>query len=80
MEEQKRSIRAFLAPYFRGRELADDEDIYASGVINSLLAMQLVMFVEKEFGLTVEDEDLEMDNFRTVDAVASFVGRKGSGR
>lgn len=76
MEEHKQRIRAFLSPYFRGRELADGEDIYATGVINSLLAMQLVMFVEKEFGLSVEDEDLDIDNFRTVDAIASFVGRK----
>lgn len=76
MEEYKQRIRDFLSKYFRGRDLADDEDIYATGVINSLLAMQLVMFVESEFGLTVEDEDLEIDNFRTVDAIASFVRRK----
>ena len=32
--------------------------------------MQLVAFVEKEFGITVADEDLDLDNFRTVDAIA----------
>jgi phosphopantetheine binding protein len=43
---------------------------------NSLLAMQLVAFVEKEFGLAVEDEDLDLDNFRSIRAIADFVARK----
>ncbi|MBV9355452.1 MAG: acyl carrier protein [Chloroflexi bacterium] len=54
----------------------DDEDIFASGFVNSLFAIQLVMFVEKEFQIELEDEDLELDNFRTVRAVAQLVTRK----
>lgn len=72
----KEKIRAFVSRYIRGAEWRDDEDIFARGLVNSLLAMQLVMFVEKEFGIAVEDEDLEMDNFRSVDAIADFVQRK----
>jgi acyl carrier protein len=40
--------------------------------------MQLVLFVENEFSLTIADEDLEMANFRTVSAIEAFVERKRS--
>lgn len=76
MEEQKQKIREFLARNLRNHEPGDDEDIFALGFVTSLFAMQLVMFVEKEFGITVGNEDLEIDNFRSVNAIAELVGRK----
>ena len=76
MEEIKTKIRAFLERYFRTRDLPDDEDFFASGVVNSLFAMQLVMFVEREFDLKVEDEDLDISNFNSVDAISGFIERK----
>jgi methoxymalonate biosynthesis acyl carrier protein len=78
MEENKTKLRAFLSRFFKNHDLQDDEDIFASGVVNSLLAMQLVLFVEKEFGISVEDEDLDLDNFRSVNALAGLVERKGA--
>jgi acyl carrier protein len=76
MEERKAKIREFLARFFRSREIGDDEDIFELGFVNSLLAMQLVSFVEKEFGVTVEDEDLDLDNFRSIAALDALVERK----
>jgi acyl carrier protein len=32
--------------------------------------------VEHEFGITIENEDLELDNFRTINAIADLVERK----
>ncbi|WP_100839920.1 acyl carrier protein [Kitasatospora fiedleri] len=74
--DHKPQILAFLAQFFGEHRLADDEDIFASGFVNSLFIMQLVLFVEGEFGITVEDEDLELANFRTVDALDALVTRK----
>lgn len=76
MEERKAKIRQFLTRFFRNREIGDDEDIFALGFVNSLLAMQLVQFLEKEFGISVDDEDLDLDNFRTIDAMNALVERK----
>lgn len=76
MDDRKGKIKEFLGRYFKNHELADDEDIFALGFVNSLLAMQLVQFIEKEFGVTVEDDDLDFDNFRTVSAIDGFVDRK----
>ena len=69
-------IQAFLRKRFQNYEFADDEDIFRTGVVNSLFAMQLVMFVENEFGIEVSDEDLTLDNFRTVDAMTQLIRGK----
>jgi methoxymalonate biosynthesis acyl carrier protein len=70
------SLRQFMARSFEGRTIADDDDIFAAGFANSLFAMQLLAFVEREFGVEIGSEDLDMDNFRSVQAIAALVGRK----
>jgi methoxymalonate biosynthesis acyl carrier protein len=70
------AIRGFIGRFVRGHDLRDDEDVFATGFVNSLFAMQLVTFVEKTFGLQVESEDLEIDNFRTVNAIVALIARK----
>ena len=74
--DRKTDIRQFLARHVKGVELTDDQDIFALGFVNSLLAIQLVDFVEKEFSIEVDDDDLDLDNFRSVDAIDAFVNRK----
>lgn len=69
-------IRNFLAKFFQNIELEDDQDIFALGFVNSLFAMQLVLFVEKEFGLQVENEDLDIDNFRSIRAITTLIEQK----
>lgn len=76
MNQTEPKIKEFLSRFFKGHDLQPEEDIFALGFVNSLLAMQLVAFVEKEFGVTVADEDLDLDNFRSIRAIADFVARK----
>lgn len=76
IEDRKGRIREFLGRFFRNREIEDQEDIFSLGFVNSLLAMQLVQFLEKEFGIAVEDDDLDIDNFRTITALDALVARK----
>ncbi|MCL7456331.1 acyl carrier protein [Micromonospora echinofusca] len=76
MENIRRQVRAFLARYVRDREIADDENIFAAGDVNSLFVMQLVLFVESELDCPVADEDLELENFSSIDAIVALVGRR----
>jgi len=76
VDEQKTKVRTFLAKYLRNVDLSDDADIFGLGFVNSLFAMQLVMFVEQEFGITIDNEDLDIENFRTVDAIVNLVEKK----
>ncbi len=72
----KERIRTFLFKHIKDNELSDDENLFASGLLNSLFAMQLVMFTEKEFQVKVENEDLDLKNFSTINAIAGFVRKK----
>lgn len=72
----KESIRNFLAEHIADYNLQDDEDFFALGLVNSLFAMQLVLFVEQEFDISIDGEDLSLDNFRTINAVTNLVQRK----
>ncbi len=76
MEARKETIKAFLSRFFRNHDLKEEEDIFALGFVNSLLAMQLVNFIEKEFGLTIADEDLDFENFRTIGRIDGLIERK----
>jgi acyl carrier protein len=76
--DNKQMIREWVGRFFRGHDLGDGEDIFATGYVNSMFAMQLVQFVESTFGITVENEDLELDNFRTLNAIAALVERKSA--
>ena len=76
MDETRLKIKEFLSRFFKNHDLRPEEDIFSLGFVNSLLAMQLVAFVEKEFGISVGDEDLDLDNFRSIDAITSLVTRK----
>jgi methoxymalonate biosynthesis acyl carrier protein len=75
-DQSKAQIREFVQRFFRGHDLTDQEDLFASGFVNSMFAMQLVQFVESTFGIAVESEDLDLDNFRSIDAIAALVARK----
>lgn len=76
MDETQLQIKEFLSRFFKSHDLQPDDDIFALGFVNSLLAIQLVAFVEKTFGVRVEDEDLDLDNFRSIRAIADLVARK----
>jgi len=78
MDENKVKIRSFLSKFIQNQDMEDEEDIFASGFVNSLFAMQLVLFIESEFSIKIENEDLKLDNFRTISALANLIERKTS--
>jgi acyl carrier protein len=75
-------IHDFIRSRFPTVEFTDSADIFALGFINSLFAMELVLFIEKTFGFTIPNEELRLDNFRTVESMAAVVDRQpvGAGR
>ncbi|AQS67088.1 acyl carrier protein [Streptomyces pactum] len=75
-DDVRTRVREFLAPQLNGRALADSDDIFALGYVNSLFAMQLALFVEQEFSLQLTPDDMEFDNFRTVDGLVRLVTSK----
>jgi acyl carrier protein len=56
--------------------IEDAENIFETGFVDSSFAMQLVVFLQQEFGIQVTDDDLELSNFSTIDRMVRFVRRK----
>lgn len=77
MAEIKKRIRLFLSRFFKDFEFQDDEDIFSLGFVNSLFAMQLVTFLENEFRLKIDNNELDLDNFRTINKIACLIAHKG---
>lgn len=50
-----------------------DLDLFATGAIDSLAFVELLLHLEREFAVTVSLEELELDNFRTVRRIAQYV-------
>ena len=58
-----------------------DTDLFEEGILDSLVFVDLLVHLETEFGVVVAPEELEFDDFRTINRIASFVGaanRSGS--
>lgn len=66
-------ISAFIAHRFPRALINESDDIFSLGFINSLFAMELVMFIEKDFGITIPNDELVIDNFRTVTRMTDLV-------
>lgn len=75
-DEILEKTKNFLSKFIKVDDVSIDEDLFATGLLNSLFAMQLVLFVEKEFNCKVENEDLDLKNFNSINAIVSLIGRK----
>lgn len=70
-EEVKIKVKDFLGRFFKNE--GDDDDIFALGLVNSLFAMQLILFLESQFLIKVENTDIDINNYRTVNSITNFV-------
>lgn len=68
-------LRAFIEPRMPGITFADGEDIFSLGFVNSLFAMELVLFMEKTIGTRIPNEELAMEHFRSIDAMSDLSAR-----
>jgi methoxymalonate biosynthesis acyl carrier protein len=75
-EDVSARIASFVRGSFEGRQIETEDDIFALGFGNSMFAMQLVNFVEKTFDIEIDGDDLEMQNFRSIQAITGLVERK----
>jgi acyl carrier protein len=65
----------------RGISSVDANDnLLAKGIIDSHGVMELVAFLEQQYGISVGDEDLTPENFESVTHIQEFVTRKQNGQ
>jgi acyl carrier protein len=76
LNDTKLKIREFLQQFFGNHQLRDDEDLFSTGYVNSLFAMQLVMFIEQEFHIQLSNDELDLSNFKSIDTISNFLEQK----
>jgi D-alanine--poly(phosphoribitol) ligase subunit 2 len=57
-----------------------DTDLFETGVLDSLAFVELLLQLEREFGVTTTVDDLDVETFRSIACIADFVqARRGEG-
>ena len=76
-------IREYLSRNFlfsdQGFQYEDDASFLELGIIDSFAFVELLQWVEEEFGISVADDELVPDNFDSVRKLSSFILGKQSG-
>lgn len=81
MENMQEIIIKFIKEnYIVGRsnktELALDESLLDSGIMDSTGILELVLFLEEQFSITIPDEEIIPENLDTVNNMMAFVNKK----
>lgn len=51
-------------------------DLIEAGLLDSLLLVELIVEIERRFGMTVPMDDLELENFRSIERIAAYLVRQ----
>jgi acyl carrier protein len=77
--EVRHAIMAFLRERFGIEPSSTEANLIEDGILDSMMFVDLVVFIEDRFGVVAALEDLEIDNFATVAGMARFVIERGAG-
>jgi acyl carrier protein len=72
-------IRDFVTSNFYvadPKSLEDRTSLLDQGIIDSTGVLEVIMFIESTFGVTVEDSEMLPENLDSIERIAAFVGRK----
>jgi acyl carrier protein len=73
------SVRKFLTTNFYiadPDELGNDASLLGRGIVDSTGILEVVAFLESDFGVTVGDEEMLPSNLDSIDNITAFVQRK----
>ena len=60
----------YMRPDF---ELQSDQSLMGNGIVDSMGVMEMIQFLEEEFGVEVGDDDITEDNLGSLNAITAFV-------
>jgi D-alanine--poly(phosphoribitol) ligase subunit 2 len=77
-EKLKKFIFDELIYHENPAAFGNDDDLLAAG-LDSMGLMRLIMFAEKEFGVTLPDTEIEPDNVRSLAALEQWISKARNG-
>jgi len=75
-ENLSADIRNFIKKYIKENSFTDNTDIFSEGFVNSLFAMDLIVYIEKNYHFKIDNEDLRIENFKSVNAIVQLIQNK----
>ena len=66
-------IAAFFSERLNLTVSSPTQDLFETGVLDSMALVDLVMHLEQQFDIRISTDELEPDNFRSVAKIAGFV-------
>ena len=63
-------------PLAAQRDIGVDDSLLDGGIIDSMGVLEVVQFLEDEYGIEVTDEEMVADHFDSIDNIARFVDSK----
>lgn len=57
-------------------KIKDNTLLFEEGIFDSLGFLSLISFLNEEFGVEVENQELNEENFESINAVVEFISRK----
>ena len=76
----RETLREFITTKFlpsAGKEnFADDDSFMDRGLIDSTGVLELLEFIEEQFDICVEDEEIIPDNLDSISQLTTFIHRK----
>ncbi len=77
---QREQVRRYILNNFLFSDdeskLSDSASLLDEGIIDSTGVLELVAFLESQFGIQVENHELAPENLDSVERIASFIDRK----
>ena len=80
LNEIKERIFRFFEEQKKSEGLEYDTELLKSKYVNSLFALQIVAYVEKEFGIKLKRKEISEKNFHSINAIADLVEQHVSGK
>lgn len=75
MEQIKESIMEFFRINGKADGLTEETDLFKGGYVNSLFALQMVMYLEQTFHIKIKNKEITEKNFKTIGSIAQVVER-----
>ena len=79
---QLHSLKQYIIQEFvpdgKAMDITDDMDLIQNGILDSLAVLKLVAFVEDSFDISLEPEEIDPENLKSIAAIAALIAEKSA--
>ena len=71
-------IKQFISTisYDKGVNIDDGTDLFETAILDSMSIISLLTLLQEKTGLTFSPDDLQVENFKSIDSIMAWIERK----